>query len=362
LDSANKKYIIGVMSGSSLDGLDLALCSFEYAQNNKYQYDIISSDCIPLAEELITRFRSAKDMTAIELCTLDVDFGRFIGEKILDFITQNKITFPLDLISSHGHTLFHHPDKGFTTQIGDGAHILHITQISTLSNLRQMDVAHGGQGAPLVPIGDKYLFNEYKFCLNLGGICNISVKENNKIIAYDIGAFNQVLNHYANLKNLPYDDGGKIASTGSIDNTAIYMLSTLDFYHKKYPKSLDNGFSKSEIIPILDASKLSIEDYLCSFVEHISDEIARQINQFNPIKEDKILITGGGAYNTYFIERLQSKTSVEIVIPDATLINNKEALIMAFMGYLFIEGKNNVLSSVTGASRDVRSGVYNSYR
>ena len=269
---------------------------------------------------------------------------------VLEFIKKNK-SYDVDLISSHGHTVFHEPEFNKTLQIGNGEIINKITKIKTVNNFREQDIQLGGQGAPLVPIGDKLLFDDYKYCLNLGGFTNISVKDSRTIFAYDICPLNTVLNHYANKLGYECDLGGKLSKKGVINIDLFNELNDLDYYKKSYPKSLGLEFVIENIFPITEKYKIKEVDILATYIEHASFQIKRNIDNGS-----KFLLTGGGTFNNNLIKALNHDSKINFIIPDKTIINYKESLIFALLGYLKINGKVNCLRSVTGASNDHSSG------
>ena len=345
--------VIGVMSGSSLDGVDLAYCTFQYA-NGDWQFSIEQAECIPYTKEWIGRLRCARGLDGRSLGKLHADYGHLLGEVIADFITKFNLTGKVDLIASHGHTIFHYPDEHFTTQIGDGAAIATRTGVTVVCDLRSSDIALGGNGAPIVPIGDKLLFKDYNYLLNLGGIANLTIKQKDNILAFDICAANQALNHYASQKGMEYDKDGQLALSGALHEPLFKALNELAYYQKPFPKSLDNGFSTETIIPLIDSYSIGIEDKLHTYCEHVAFQVNANITA---PKREKLLITGGGAFNTYLVSRIESHSTQEVVIPSDTIVNYKEALIMAFLGVLRSRGEANVLSVVTGASRDSICGA-----
>lgn len=345
------KYVIGVMSGTSLDGIDIAYVKINKTTN--YTFEILKSTTVAYNKEWKSALKRGFHLSGEELTRLDADYGVFLGETIQNFIKENSIT-SVDFIASHGHTIYHNPEKNYTLQIGNGPYITSITGIKTICDFRSQDVALGGQGAPLVPIGDMLLFSEYDYCLNLGGFSNISMNENNQRIAYDICPVNIVLNHYVASLNIEYDDKGTIAASGIIDITLLNELNSLPFYNDEKPKSLGYEFIVETIFPIIDKYNLDIKDILRTFVEHVAMQITRKTNSE---ATKTMLVAGGGVYNTFLINRLQSYTKTQLVIPSDSIINYKEALVFALLGFLKDEGKNNCLKSVTGASKDHSSGV-----
>jgi anhydro-N-acetylmuramic acid kinase len=359
----NTYHAIGVMSGSSLDGLDIAWCKIE-TQNNKWTHEIIDAECLPFSPEWKNSLRHATKLSGMELWQLHSSFGKFIGERVRQFITQKNILQSIDCIASHGHTVFHFPEKGFTTQIGDGAAIAATTGIATVCDLRSADVAHGGTGTPIVPIADKLLFGDYNFCLNLGGIANISAKNESTILAFDVCPCNQLLDFFAQQLNKDFDKNGALAAEGNIDESQLQKLLQNPFHQLRFPKSLDNSFSQIHALPILENAGEQIQDKLRTAVEYIALQIATDVKtvaeQINAnLKHSKLLITGGGTFNKFLIERLQANTEIELAIPDNNTIQYKEALAMALIGVLRLRGETNVLSSVTNAKTDsVNGAVY----
>lgn len=351
--------IIGLMSGTSLDGIDLVCCDFT-ANANKYSYDVIHSKCIKYNSIWKKKLDDAINLNALELQLLDIALAEKFAEEIKIFIDENKID-KVDLISSHGHTIFHQPENKLSLQIGAGHIIANQCKIDTVCDFRKEDVAKGGQGAPLVPIGDQYLFSIYDYCLNIGGIANVSFQLNDKRIAFDICAANMVFNHYANQKGLEFDKDGLLAASGEVNNEIFEKLNELEYFHKSFPKSLGKEWIFENVIRILDAFELSVENKLRTFTEHVAVQIAANCSTWGDARTS-MLVTGGGAYNKFLIERIQANTSTEIVIPDEITIEFKEAIIFAFLGYLRINNKNNCLASVTGASHDHSSGVIYRYQ
>ena len=348
-------HVIGVMSGTSLDGVDLVYAKF--IKNKTYSFEILKTDTINYSEKWKKSLFEAFNYSGEKLVKLDVDYGKFLGELIQKFIYNNSIK-KIDFIASHGHTVFHQPEKNYTLQIGNGAEITAETKIKVICDFRVQDVALGGQGAPLVPIGDQLLFNDYRYCLNLGGFSNISFEKNDKRFAFDICPVNIVMNHYTRKIGKEFDDGGKMASEGVLNNDLLTALNNLSFYVDEKPKSLGYEFVVDMIIPMIDKYNLSTEDILRTFVEHVAMQLAGVLNRNSVKKENcKVLVTGGGAFNDFLIKRLKSFTFVEVVIPDKEIINFKEAMIFAFLGVLKDQNEVNCLKSVTGARKDHSSGV-----
>lgn len=351
--SSKKKILgIGLMSGTSLDGLDIAACYYEQ-NNDKYQYKVISADTIYYSDSWKNRLLNAENISGRALQELHIEFARFCSNEINTFLKRKNLK--PDFVASHGHTVFHQPHLGYTLQIGCGATIAANTGITTISDFRQTDVASGGQGAPLVPIGDLYLFSEYEACINLGGFANISVKENNQIVAYDICPVNIVLNELCGKLNLPYDDQGNIAKAGNVNLEFLKKLNELEFYIKKAPKSLGAEWVRRQITPIVDQfeNEVIVQDLIATITKHAAIQIVAAI----PLNTKNVLVTGGGALNTFLISLIQEKTRAHIHVPELNLVNYKEAIIFGFLGFLRLNNKTNILKAVTGAKKDSCSGV-----
>jgi len=347
----NKITALGMMSGTSLDGLDLAIVEFEQ-QNSKWKFNILKATTIAYSEELKQQLDTAQKWNAEEFLKLHDHYGRFLGEEARKFIASSMIN--VDVIASHGHTIFHQPENHFTFQIGNAAHIAAITGTTTVADFRTLDVALGGQGAPLVPIGDTLLFPEHAICLNLGGFANLSVEENGERIAYDISAFNYVLNYLAKQKGFDFDRDGNMGKQGKVDSALVTLFDKLPFYKQTPPKSLAREWVEKEIYPILQRFPLPVEDLLSSYYEHISSQIAKEIDALN---KSSVMVTGGGAYNGYFIDLLKTKAKTTVFIPEKQIIDFKEALIFAFLGVLRMTEQVNTLKSATGATKDSIGGA-----
>ena len=347
----NKKevFAIGVMSGTSLDGIDLVYVKF---LKKEYSFfEIIHTETVSYTKEWKQVLKQAILLSSKELLDLDVIYGKHLGSVLVNFISNYKIT-EIDFIASHGHTILHQPEEGITLQIGSGSEIAKITQQKVVSDFRTQDVNLGGQGAPLVPIGDELLFSKYDFCLNLGGFSNVSFKKESKRIAFDICPVNIVLNHYANKIGLEYDENGSIASEGYLNRSLLEKLNTLAFYNKEAPKSLGLEWVQQEIFPLIDTIEEDISSVLRTFVAHIAIQISKIIKD-----SDSVLITGGGVFNSFLIQEIQNYSNIKIVQASDTLINYKEALIFALLGVLKVDNQINCLKSVTGAHKNHSSGV-----
>ncbi len=343
--------VLGLMSGTSLDGLDLALCEFE-KKGDLYHFTIRKAKTLEYTEIWRQRLSSLKDASAEKYFTIHALYGKFIGERVLEFC--EGVDLQPSAIASHGHTVFHQPHMGFSTQIGCGATIAATTGITTVADFRSLDVANGGQGAPLVPIGDKLLFGNYQACLNLGGIGNISFDENNSRIAYDVCVTNMLLNYLAEQNGKSYDAGGEAARAGTVDQQLLHTLNSFEYFSQKGAKSIGREWFEKNMQPLVDQSSLQSNDLLATCTEHIAHVLAKELDEK---KIKNVLVTGGGAFNDFLIERVRARTSCEIILPADEIINFKEALIFAFLGYLRLEGKINTLRSVTGAKSDTVGGA-----
>lgn len=344
-----KKYkVIGVMSGTSLDGLDITF--IEFKKEKEWGFKIIHAITIKYSNEWYNKLKTAIDLNENDLNQLDVEYTEFLGKAISNFINNYQIK-DIDAVCSHGHTVFHKPEKGFTKQVGNKKELSSILGLTVVCDFRVQDVELGGQGAPLVPIGDELLFNEYDYCLNLGGFANISTN-NGERIAYDICPVNIVLNHYASLLGVDYDDEGQLASQGCVNEVLLKKMNHLSFYELKHPKSLGLEWVQKEFFPLIDDMDLNLKDVLRTLVEHIVFQIA------NCLEENKtLLITGGGVYNSFLISKLKEFKNVRIKLPKEDVIEFKEAVIFGFLGVLKLKSEINCLSSVTGATKNHSTGV-----
>lgn len=352
--------VIGLMSGSSLDGLDIVYTHLEETRG-KWSFEIKHADCIPYHPDWVSKLRHTATLPVSEFLKLNTQYGRYLGNKVNEFIDQHNIHHQVHFIASHGHTIFHEPENNTTAQIGDGATIAAVTGLPVISDLRSLDVALGGQGAPIVPIGDKLLFSGYDYFLNIGGIANITVPYGDSLMAFDVCPANQILNVLAQREGLEMDEDGQLAAQGTLLMDVLSQLNEADYYSQRPPKSLSNEAARDLVFPILLESKHSTASLLHTTVQHIAEQIAEAIRLFPTAKEQTImLVTGGGAFNTFLMLHLQKAlepSNVTVAVPDATIVKFKEALIMALIGALRWREETNVLSSVTGASRDSISGA-----
>lgn len=338
--------VLGMMSGTSLDGLDLAYCEFE-VNEEEWKYSIPVAKTIPYNNDLKEKILACENSSAEYLSYMDYYLGRYFGKEAYDFLQKENLQ--VDFVASHGQTIFHQPNNGYTTQIGNINSLCANVRQTVIGDFRALDVALQGQGAPLVPIGDRILFKEYDSCLNLGGFSNISFECENKRIAYDICPVNMVLNYLANQLGMLFDDKGCLASKGKVDMALLNTLNSIPYYKNEEHKSLGKEWVRKNIFPLLEYTYLTTEDLSATYTEHIATQIAKHI-------KGKCLITGGGAYNDFLIKSIKQKTDSDIYIPDKKTIDFKEALIFALLGVKRMRKEINCLSSVTGAIKDSCSG------
>ncbi|HVU56110.1 MAG TPA: anhydro-N-acetylmuramic acid kinase [Puia sp.] len=384
--------VIGLMSGSSLDGLDIVYVHLQEGASSikdnprKWEFSILHAACYPYSKEWREKLATARELSAGDYLLLHTAYGRYLGEQVLRFIEEHGLHYQVQLIASHGHTTFHAPEHNMTAQLGDGAALAAVTGINVVSDLRAMDVALGGQGAPIVPVGERLLLQDYAFFLNLGGIANVSAHGHpgvgagdavadgkaggRSFVAFDVCPANRVLNILAGLAGKEYDANGALAAGGKVDEGLLGRLNALPYYDKPYPKSLANEFGTETVLPMIregmggDAAsgrggRFTVEDGLRTYVEHIAIQIRRAVEGLGSAS-GRMLVTGGGAHNGFLIGRLRellAPQGIEVVAPDAQLVDYKEALVMALIGVLRWREENNVYSSVTGASRDSIGGA-----
>lgn len=347
---AKKNYnVIGVMSGTSLDGVDLAFVKI--CTTPRYTAEIVTAITLPYSKEWVDTLKEGMYLNGDALAQLDVEYSDYLSQCILQFISENDFG-ELDAICSHGHTILHQPDAGLTLQIGNLPTLATAVNEVVVCDFRVQDVALGGQGAPLVPIGDQLLFGDYDYCLNLGGFANVSSEKSGLRLAYDICPVNVVLNSYAQLLGQPYDDDGAFAKAGTVNPRLLEQLNALPFYTEPAPKSLGIEWVYGHVFPLLKASQSDPIEILATFTEHVAIQLAQQFKAGS-----NVLVTGGGAFNSFLLERVSFHKNLALVLPDPKLIEFKEALIFGLLGVLRLEEEINCLSSVTGAQRDHSSGL-----
>lgn len=340
--------VIGLMSGTSLDGLDICLARF-FELDGQWKYEIELGETVPYSPQWVENLLRAEKKSGNELMQLHSEYGKYLGECVTSFLKKHKTEKPL-FVASHGHTIFHQPEIAYTFQLGSGAAITSACNIPVVCDFRTLDVALGGQGAPLVPIGDALLFKEFDYCLNLGGFANVSFDQSGKRIAFDICTVNYVLNRLAKRLDKNFDEDGNLARSGKLLSPILEKINALPYFSKAAPKSIGREWVEDAVFPLMPETEKT-EDLLHTFTIHAVDQIAKNI-----AGKGKILITGGGAKNVFFIEQLKQQCSAEIIIPDTNTIDFKEALIFGFLGLLRWNNQINTLSSVTGASQDSSGG------
>lgn len=347
----SKYHVIGLMSGTSLDGLDMAYCEFE--KQKQWEYKCIKTETVDYPQQLYDKLKVATQLSAEDIFALDVELGKWMAERINDFCKKNNLI--VDFIASHGHTVFHQPEKGFTLQIGNGNVMNSLTGLPVICDFRSKDVSLGGQGAPLVPIGDKLLFSDYDYCVNLGGIANISFDENNERVAFDVVPCNMVLNRLAQKAGKTFDQNGDLARSGKVQLDLLEKLDAWRYLKQSRPKSLGYERVSKEVFSELDDDKFSISDLLATYTRHIAEQLVAVIQK----KSTKVLLTGGGAHNKFLVQLISEQLAgtSEVIVPDRKLVDFKEAIVFAFLGVLKAREEYNCLASVTGASRDSSGGV-----
>ncbi len=341
-------HILGLMSGTSLDGLDLCLTAFRQKENGGWQYEILSATTMPYHDEWIQKLQRAPMLNALDFVALHKEYGKYLGEQSAHFLQSKNLK--ADYIASHGHTIFHQPKRGITCQIGDGSALAAAAGISTIFDFRSLDVALGGQGAPLVPIGDRLLFSEYGSCLNLGGFANISYEQNGKRMAFDVCPCNIVLNALSQTAGQAYDKDGLLASKGNVNMALLEELNSLDFYTQQGAKSLGREWVEDVFYKKIESSNIPLLDKMRTMCEHVAIQVA------HCAQGSTLLATGGGAFNKFLMQRIADLCKCKVVVPDAQTVNFKEALVFAFLGALYVTNQPNSLASSTGAKHDSVGG------
>ena len=343
--------IVGLMSGTSLDGVDIAACTF-FLDDKAWKYQVKAARTFEYSPGWTERLRTLHEAGAYEFCRADREYGHLLGGLVSRFLGETG--FPAELVASHGHTIFHRPEKGLTVQIGSGAAISTETGLPVVCDFRSADVAQGGQGAPLVPIGDKLLFGSYDACLNLGGFSNLSFDMDGDRVAFDISPVNTVLNLLAAREGLPYDDRGMLAASGTIISALLTSMNELHYYRKAHPKSLGREWLEREFLPLLDTVKASPADLSRTVCEHIAIQVNRALATGRPFR---VLVTGGGTHHDFLMERIRTLGNHEFLVPDSLTVDYKEAIVFAFLGLLRWQGNINILRTVTGGKSDICSGA-----
>ncbi len=354
MDKIIKYRAVGIMSGTSLDGLDIVLCDFEY-NNSQWSFHVVKADTYEYTKEWKENLSKAQDLDALQFVGLHRRYGAYIGEKVKLFLGED---YSADFIASHGHTVFHKPEENITFQIGCGAYLAANSGLNVISDFRTLDIAYGGQGAPLVPVGDVILFHNYDACINLGGFANISFRDNDKVVAYDICPVNFILNQYIQqISGETFDKGGETGRKGNVISSLLQELNALSFYQHKGPKSLAREWVEQVFNPVLvKYGEFPALDVLHTCYQHFAIQIADTLNANNL---HNVLVTGGGALNSFLIELITEKIKGAIVVPDKQIVEFKEAIVFAFLGVLRMEKQSNCLRSVTGAKEDnVGGSIY----
>lgn len=347
-----EKYsVVGVMSGTSLDGIDLAHIVFTVVDGD-WSFEMRETKTVSYSSDWLNKLQNAVSLSELELVVLNEEYTEYLATIIISFIQSYDIN-DIDAVCSHGHTVLHQPQRGITLQIGNLPQLATLIKQKVVCDFRVQDVVLGGQGAPLVPIGDRILFSDFDYCMNLGGFSNVSFESNGQRIAFDISPVNTVLNYFSQLLGYEYDDQGANSRLGNCNQELLTELNKLEFYSKTFPKSLGYEFVKNVVLPLIESYDLKAHDVLRTFTEHVAFQIGKAL----PNEVGKMLITGGGAYNSFLLERIKFfLPKMEIVVPPAKLLEFKEALIFGLLGILKLREEINVLSSVTGAKYNHSSG------
>ncbi len=358
-------HVVGLMSGSSLDGIDLSYCSYS-TSGDAFDWELLNHATYPIPDTWKSRLLHLPEQSAKTFVKTHTYFGHFLSEVINDFIERQKIT--PDFIASHGHTIFHEPNKRFTTQIGCGAAIATQTGLPVINDFRIQDISINGEGTPLAPAADLFLFEGYDFYLNLGGIANLTAKTVDQLVAFDVCPANQLLNFLANQINLAYDKDGILAKSGQLLPALMERLRDFEYYRMSYPKSLDNSWIKKEVLSIFQQFEEPVQDKLhttCKFIaEEITNSLSTVIQSLKMGKNNhyKLLATGGGTFNEFLLECIvESNTKgnlpIEVVLPEKEIIDFKEAILMGLLGVLRVQNRPNCFASVTGAKYDTIGGI-----
>lgn len=347
--------VVGVMSGTSMDGVDLAHCNLTEREDGKWNYTINAAKTYEYNDVWRLRLSKLRNQNAVNVYKTDRYFGEYIGELINEFLAEHNLE--ADLIGSHGHTIFHQPENNISFQIGAPSAIAGVTDIPTVANFRAMDVVKYGEGAPISGLGDQLLFSEFNMCLNLGGFANLSTVKDGKPVAYDICPCNILLNRIAREFGQEYDEGGKIAEQGSINYDLLSDLNSIDYYSQPYPKSLGREWINDNFWFRVRQSDASKEDRMKTLVDHIGQQIGQNIeNLTDDSTQSRVYVTGGGAFNTALIDHIKTHTDAEVIVPEAQVVEYKEALIFALLAILRVQNKPTVLASYTGAENDSIAG------
>lgn len=348
--------IIGLMSGTSLDGLDITYSTYTITENECDSFQLHAFDTVPFPEDIYRELDQSQQLNSTSLAILDKRIGRFYADSVNEFILKHQLKrHKIDAIACHGQTILHQPHNGFTLQIGCGDTLAFHTELKVINNFRNKDIVAGGQGAPLVPIGDFGLFRAYaEAFLNIGGFCNVSWKNpEGRIVAYDVCPGNLPLNKLAKAKGLAYDSDGKLAASGSINFFLLDLLNSLEYYAMQGPKSLGTEWLETTFYPLVKFDR-EIENNMCTLCEHIAFQIAMALNESG---KKSVLLTGGGSKNTFLIKRIEHYYDGTVILPEVSIIDNKEALIFGYLGALYLAKKPNTIPSVTGASHATMGGV-----
>lgn len=360
MSSIPEMQVIGLMSGTSCDGLDIALCRFTGSPGLP-EFELLQRETVEYDPTMQGRLGNAMHLSGLDLVMLENEWTRFVASCVNEFLSRYNAN--ASLIGFHGHTVFHQPHHGFTFQMGNGASLAVLTGIETICDFRRPDVAAGGQGAPLVPIGEKHLFPDFSGFLNIGGFANVSFRmEDGSMRAFDIAPANLLLNRYARMLNQPCDFNGELSAKGKLNTHLLEQLNSVEYYNDLNKKSLGLEWAEKEVFSITntwlnkqfkDAHQPEmLLNLLATLTEHIAQQVGSQL------QNGKIMVTGGGAKNSYLIERLRFYSKAQLYIPSNDLIDFKEAIVFAYLAFLRYYGLPNTLPSVTHATRGISAGAH----
>lgn len=354
------------MSGTSLDGVDIALVSFDEKKPT-----LVASHYRPYPEELFQSTKSLCRKSNVrfdELALVDVKLGDFYAEGIHQLLSStDTLTSSITAIGSHGQTIQHSPNSTppYTLQIGDANRIAENTGITVVADFRRRDMAAGGQGAPLVPAFHKAMFQTNKenlAIINIGGISNVtflSKDASEPLIGFDCGPGCTLMDQWTQIHfDKPYDASGDLAKQGAVNTPLLDSLLSDSYFESHYPKSTGpEYFSLEWLQNKLQQYPSTQLDTLSTLCELTAASIELSLNQIPGT--DKILICGGGSHNTYLKERIKARTKQALTTTETYGIHPDwvEAMAFAWLAKQTMEGKNGNCPSVTGATKEVVLGA-----
>ena len=374
----NKKLAIGLMSGTSLDGIDACIVEIKgnYIDTEINLVDFITLEYTKSEKERILKLCNINTSTIDEVCFMNTYLGNKMGQAAIEVCKKSKIDIKnIDFISSHGQTIFHMPNEHSTLQIGEIANIAAVTGCLTIGDFRPSDMAYGGQGAPLVPYIDYIMFSHKKkgrVLLNLGGIGNITVLKaggrEEDVWGFDTGPANVLIDAIVKIitdDDMTYDDGGKMAMMGNIDELWLEdMIKNDEYLYRTPPKSTGREYYTMEFAKRLYdegiIKGLSKLDILSTITAYTAKSIHNQLEKFvlNDCKIDELYVSGGGAHNEMIMNLLSQYIDADVRNVDKLNFSGdaKEAIAFAILGNEFLCGRTNNIPRATGADRKVIMG------